>query len=336
MSRRRRRSARLGITVLACSPAALLLAWPQALGAQRAPVIAQLLAFRAPLALALALLAVIAVLIALRKRSSVAAGLAIILTATSLTNGAVLVARGSGSTLPEGDLTVLVWNTQGGATSPDDVARLALSVQADVVSLPEMDEDAAAEVVRLLAQQGRAMTPATTRVIDGSEEPSWIPTSLLVAERMGAYRRDETAGSTPGLPSGLWRPVDGTGPAIAAAHPAPPLSESIDDWRAGLRWIAEQCDSLGPDVIVAGDLNATVDHLSGLGTGSGLVGACADASVQAGAGAAGTWPATVPALLAAPIDHILVGSAWTVRGVRVFDGRGGSDHRPIVAVLTRR
>lgn len=46
----------------------------------------------------------------------------------------------------------------------------------------------------------------------------------------------------------------------------------------------------------------------------------------------------MPAALAAPIDHVLVGSAWIVRGFEMptdFDD-AGSDHRPVVAVLSRR
>ena len=108
------------------------------------------------------------------------------------------------------------------------------------------------------------------------------------------------------------------------------------EWRAGLQWIAAQCNA--PNVIVAGDLNATVDHLSGIGANSGaLIGECQDAAVQANAGAVGTWPATIPAWLATPIDHVLVGSAWTVRGFTVVTSTaGGADHRPIVAVLDAR
>jgi hypothetical protein len=95
---------------------------------------------------------------------------------------------------------------------------------------------------------------------------------------------DTTAGSTPGVPSGLWRPADGTGPTLVAAHPLPPLPLIVDEWSAGIDWVARQC--VGADVIL----------------------------------------------------HVLVGSAWSVRGFEVrtdFDD-AGSDHRPVVAVLARR
>lgn len=314
-------------------PLAVLFSWPQAFGAQRAPVIAQLISFRAPLALGLAVVAVIAGIIALlRHRWGVSAAMAMVLSMTAAANGAVLLQRGSSAELPEGDLTVVAWNTQGGATSPADVARLVLDVDADIVSLPETDEHAAAEIVRILAAGGVRMTPDTTRA---DNDYSGIPTTVLIAEALGEYRIDAAAGSTPGLPSAVWRPVEGTGPTIVGAHPLPPLFAHREDWDAGLRWIASVCDA--PDVIVAGDLNATVDHMSGLGVDGALIGGCDDAALAAGDGATGTWPSDAPTWAAAPIDHVLIGSAWTSRGARVITSfNAGSDHRPIVTVLDER
>ena len=328
------------VTLVLGLPVTVLLVWPQAFGAQQLPGVAQLIAFRAPLALALLVagLVALAALLVSRRRSrtvaSIAAGIAIVLLVAAAGNAGVLLARGSSETspqeLPYGDLTVLVWNTQGGATSPADVAALVLEVRADVVSLPEMDEDAAAEVTRLVAMDGIQMTASTTRAVAGSLEESWIPTSLLIADWLGAYELDEAAGSTPMLPSGVWRPVDGEGPVLVAVHPAPPLPESMTDWRAGLQWVTTQCRTLGSDAIVAGDFNATIDHLD--------LGHCQDAAAHANTAAAGTWPSTVPSWLASPIDHVLAGPAWAVLDAQVVtpSGRGGTDHRPIVAVLEAR
>ncbi|MFB7250824.1 endonuclease/exonuclease/phosphatase family protein [Microbacterium sp. NPDC056234] len=323
------------LTLLLGIPVLLLLAWPQALGAQRAPVIAQLIAFRAPLALGLAVLAITAAVIArLRRRWAVAAAVALVLASTAVLNGAVLMHRGGDASgkLPEGDLTVLVWNTQGGAAPPADVADLVVEVGADIVSLPETDAEATAEIVRLLAARAVRMTPGT---VHSNNEYSWIPTSVLIAEELGEYSPDPDAGSTPGLPSGVWRPVDGEGPTIVAAHTSPPLPGSMDDWDAGLRWIADACDAT--DTIVAGDLNATVDHLAGLGVDDALVGRCDDAPTGTTAGPAGTWPADAPAWIGARIDHVLVGRSWTVRRTTTVPSTdGGSDHRAVVAVLDAR
>lgn len=321
------------VVLTAAAMVVLLLSWPQAVGAQRLPGVAQLIAFRGVLAVGFAVLTVIAGIAALirrRRRPVIALTLAVMLAAGAAVNGGVLAARGPGSdALPGGDLVVMVWNTQGGATTPDEIARVAAEAHADVVSLPETDEDAAAEVARLLAEDGIDMTPHTVG------ERWEIPTSLLVADRLGEYRLDRGAGSAPGVPSGVWRKTTGDGPAtIVAAHPLPPLPSMMGEWWAGLEWIAGVCDS--PDVVVAGDLNATNDHLTGLGAEGHLIGGCDDAASNAGGGAAGTWPSTVPEWIAAPIDHVLHGLAWRSAGVQTPDTRsGGSDHRPIVAVLDR-
>lgn len=314
---------------------ALALVWPQGLGAQRMFGLAQVIAFRAPLGLGLLAVALVAGAAALllrrraaRVRRLLVAGTAIVALAAAGNLTALLVRgqAGTGSTgLRDGDLTVLVWNTQGGATSPAEVAELVLSTRADVVSLPEMDQEAAAEVARRVGAGGIHMTAATTTTVAETSTPSWIPTSLLVADRLGAYRLDASAGTTRGLPSGVWRPVDGTGPTVIAAHPAAPLPDGMDDWRAGLDWVRAKCRSPRPDLILAGDLNATADHLD--------LGACRDAAVEARAAATGTWPSTTPPWLAAPIDHVLVGPAWTVRDVRVIDATGGTDHRALAVVL---
>lgn len=322
------------LTLLVGVPLAVLFAWPQAFGLHAMLIVTQLIAFRTLVAVGLGLGALVFAAIALRRRRwGIAAGIAIVLGVASAANAGVLLVRGTGGDLPDGGLTVMAWNTQGGAASPKSIARVVLEVDADIVSLPETDESAAVEVARLLAAEGRAMTASTAYGLTGY---SSIPTSLLVADELGAYRIDDSAGSTPVIPSAVWRPVTGEGPTIVAAHPYPPLPWAMGRWRAGLEWVAQQCDS--PDVIVAGDLNATVDHLSGLGVDGGVVGGCRDAATEAGAGAVGTWPIEMPTALASPIDHVLVGDAWRVRGAKVLTSAddAGSDHRPIVAVLDAR
>jgi endonuclease/exonuclease/phosphatase (EEP) superfamily protein YafD len=293
--------------------AAWIVVWPQGIGIHRLPFIANVISLRGILALGFAVLALVAGAIAMRRRRwGVSAALAIALVTCSLGNGGVLLLRGWGGAMAaDGDLTVVAWNAYGGGASPDSIARLVRETGADVVSLPETDSFA---------------------VAPGGET---IPTSILISTALGPYARDASVRSTPGLPSGVWRSVDGTGPTLIAAHPMPPLPQVVDQWGEGLRWMAARCAE--PNVLVAGDLNATVDHFAGLGTGGGVIGGCRDAAAEAGSAAAGTWPVRLPVGLAAPIDHVLVGNAWRVRSFTVltgFDG-AGSDHRPIVATLTR-
>ncbi len=316
---------------------AVIVVWPQGVGIHRLPVIANAIALRGVLALGVAVAAVlVGALAVLRRRWGMSAALAISLAAAAVGTGAVVLARSvplpAQDTRTGDELTVLSWNAYGGGASAEIVAGLIRETGADVVALPETDAFAAARIVRLLAADGVSMHHATIAAAPGGES---IPSSLLVSTALGPYARDTAVGSTPGLPSAVWRPVEGGGPAIVVAHPMPPLSDVVDQWNAGLEWVAARCTER--DVIVAGDLNATLDHFTGLGVDGGAIGGCRDAAAERGRAAAGTWPVRLPISLAAPIDHILAGPAWRVTG---FDVRGdmddaGSDHRPIVATLER-
>ncbi len=313
--------------------AAFLVVWPQGFGIHRLPFVANAISLRALLALGFGILALLVTGLAVwRRRWSVAAALAIALAAASLGNAAVLLARGGGTPPQPGELTVAAWNTYGGSVTPETIARMVRETGADVVSLPETDAVAAAEVVGILEREGISMTHDTVAATPDGET---IPTSILISRALGAYELDAGVGSTVGLPSGVWRSVDGSGPTLVAAHPMPPLSEVTDQWERGLEWIAARCAE--SDVIVAGDLNSTVDHFTGLGVDGGTIGGCRDAAAEAGSAAAGTWPVRLPVGLAAPIDHVLVGSAWRVNGFAVLEAfdDAGSDHRPLVATLTR-
>jgi endonuclease/exonuclease/phosphatase family metal-dependent hydrolase len=104
-------------------------------------------------------------------------------------------------------------------------------------------------------------------------------------------------------------------------------------WRSGLLWLADRC--AGDNVIVAGDLNSTLDHYTALGVDGGDVGRCRDAARATGNAAVGTWPTSFPQLLGAPIDHVMATDDWEVVGFRVIGSRDGegSDHRPVLAQL---
>jgi endonuclease/exonuclease/phosphatase (EEP) superfamily protein YafD len=304
---------------------AVLVTWPQIVGLHRTFGFTQLIAFRAELALGFGALALLTVLIAVLARRrlvlrSIAVGLALGLVAAALGNGTVLASRGwadpSSADAATGDLVVASWNTQYSAVPPEQIARLVEETGADIVSLPETDEQTATAAAEALASSGHPMTVHST---GGS-----VPTSLLIAEDLGTYEHDASAGS------GLWRPATGDGPVIVAAHPLPPIRSTMTDWREGTAWATSFCSE--PGVIVAGDLNATLDHLSG------MLGQCRDAAAEADVAALGTWPTSALRSLAAPIDHVLVGSAWDVTGFQVSTGfdDAGSDHRPVVATLTQR
>lgn len=332
---------RLLAAVVTLALAALLLVacWPQLLGLERVIGVAQLVSLRGLAAFITLLVAVLLTLIALLTPQGrrFFAGLAVILLAFSVISTGVLAVRGFGDTafqtLAPGDIVVLGWNTLGDAPGTEAIAALALEQEADVVALPETSEEAADAIAALLAASGRPMQVLGVQFDAISKARS---TRVLISDDLGEYTIDETVGNTPTLPSVVAVPVDGDGPTIIAAHPVAPVPGEMSGWRAGLDWLAERCNDPASDVIVAGDLNSTLDHWASLGSDIGL-NACRDAARATGNAAVGTWPTRMPALLGAPIDHVLATAAWQVVGFRVIESLdgSGSDHRPVVAQLRR-
>ena len=86
---------------------------------------------------------------------------------------------------------------------------------------------------------------------------------------------------------------------------------------------------------MAGDFNATVDHMGALGVDGGTLGLCHDTASETGNGAVGTWSTEMPALLGAPIDHVMASSDWKATGSLVLRSLADStsDHRPLIVQL---
>lgn len=322
-------------SALAIVIAALLFvgSWPQLFGLHRTLVFAELVALRGLIAaIALVLIVALAVVAALsRSLRPVAAALAIALAVVVAINAAVLATRGFGDPgLPDvqaGDVRVLSWNTLGDVPGTGVIAGLAIEHDADVLSLPETSEAEAEAVAASLADAGRPMQVFARASGDLRAQS----TALLVSEALGRYAVDDAIGSTPRLPTVVARPVDGAGPTLVAAHPVAPLPRFLDEWEAGLEFLAELCRE--PGVVLAGDLNATLDHFEGLREPDAHLGACVDGAAATGNGALGTWPTRLPELLGAPIDHVMAAPEWEVVGFRVLDADAGSDHRPVLAHL---
>lgn len=327
------------VAVVVLAAALVLLAWPQLLGLQRLPVIAQATSLRAALAGVAVLCIVLGVLIAIMwpRIRRAAATVAVLLLAFVLIQAAVLGTRGWGATGFEpkqpGDVTVLAWNTFGDSTPVETVAELVLEEGADVVVLPETTADFARQVATAVQPGGVEMTVHAVAMDEVLKARS---TSVLVSTELGEYARDDTVGTTDRLPSVVLVPVDGRGPTIVGAHPVAPVPGAMVGWRQGLTWLAARCAS--PNTIVAGDLNSTLDHYVGLDPATerlGGLGGCLDGARETGNAAVGTWPTDVPAVLGAPIDHVMATDDWRFVGFRVVDtlDGAGSDHRPVVAQL---
>lgn len=315
----------------------LLLAWPQLLGLQRAPWVAQLVSLRG-LEIAVAAIIVIALgfiaVLAPPLRRFVAS-LAVLLLVFAAVNTAVLATRGFGNlgfeTENDSSVTVLAWNTLGDAPGAAAIAELAITSEADVVALPETTAATGLEVADAMAASGRPMQAFTIAFDEISKARS---TTLLISEDLGSYAVDRQEPNSLVLPTVIARPVDGSGPTIMAVHLVAPLPGEFDHWQQDLAWIASACDE--PNVIIAGDFNSTLDHFGGLAKADGAtLGECVDSANATDNAGVGTWPTSLPALLGAPIDHVMYTPNWSVTGMRVIENydKFGSDHRPVLAQL---
>ncbi len=240
---------------------------------------------------------------------------------------AVQVARGwAGQRMSSqpADLVVLGFNTLGPATDASAIAALVQAEGAQLVALPETAADTAHRAVERLAAAG-----LTYEMFSDTGEYD-NPTSVLIRSDLGPYRFS----AVPDAGFGTIRasPMAGSGPEFVAVHTLPPRRAFGPRQAGWLRTVrkAVALAASGDNVVVAGDFNATRDHepLRDLGP-------CADAAEVTGRGAEGTWPARLPTVLAARIDHVLYTRArWravATRTVRV----AGSDHRALIAHLVK-
>ncbi len=326
------------LTVLGASLVALVVVWPQPFGLQRLPVIAQAVSLRGAAIVAALFVLIVMTLLAAVIRSSrrVLGALGIVVAIFCIVSVVVLATRGVGdaSFQRKGphDITVLSWNTLGDAPGAKVIAQLAMETDADIVSLPETTSETAAEVAEMMRAGGHPMWAHTFHYDLISKARS---TSLLTSVELGNYVVDTDHRTTNVLPSIVATPVNGEGPTIVAVHAVAPIPSELNHWKLDLTWLAQACS--GPNVIMAGDFNSTLDHFDGLGTRAGAtLGNCVDAGDVTGNAAVGTWPTSMPPLLGAPIDHVMATPGWHITGMRVIANRdgSGSDHRPIVVQLS--
>ncbi len=327
------------LVTLAALVALVILAWPQAVGLEDSWLVAQAVALRgATVVIALAAAIVFALLSLARPLRVLAGGLAGVLIVYCLAVTGILALRGAGSSTPdaaqEGDVTVLSWNTLGDEPGAQRIADVAVREGADVVMLPETSHETGLDVALAMREAGHPMWVHTVAFDQISKARS---TTVLISPDLGEYdllsSGENRGDNTSVLPSAVLEPTDGEGPRIVAVHAVAPMKTQMQNWRDDLAWLADQCAT--GSVIMAGDFNATIDHMFSHGVDGGDLGRCADAAVSGGSGAVGTWHTEWPALVGAPIDHVMATADWRVRAVHVVRDQdaAGSDHRPIVATL---
>ncbi|MCU1507965.1 MAG: endonuclease/exonuclease/phosphatase family protein [Glaciihabitans sp.] len=335
-----RRVVAASVLVLVCL-FLLVALWPQLFSLERVLGIAQLVSLRAASACVAAVVAVVLVVVAVAVPSArrFTGSLALLFVVYCALTLAVLTSRGFDSKpLPaatSSDLTVLSWNTLGNAPGQQEIARVALASSADIVVLPETTSGTGNAVAALMAASGHPMYAYSRHfdVISPSRS-----TTLLISQKLGRYTVDKTRGNTSTLPTVIARPHNPALPTIVAVHAVSPTISEMTHWSADLTWLAQQC--VAPNLIMAGDFNATVDQLNhgSSRTPGSTFGDCTDAGVTTHSAAIGTWPSQLPPVLGTQIDHVFSTRNWVARGMKVLtseDGTG-SDHRPILVRLAVR
>ncbi len=325
--------------------ATAIVTWPQFFHLEQTFPLTQIVASRGVLVLAFGAILVLALLLLIaRPLRGFAASIAIVALIGAGASAAIGAVRGiEPSGLPEKTSTsvrVLAWNTAGEAVSADEIARTIMAQQADIVALPETTETAGEDIALKLRAAGHPMWVHHVQFRpDVQKGPDSWQTTVLIAPSLGDYSVIESSAdgssNTGSVPSAVVMPVDGAGPTVVAVHTVAPRKEDMAGWSSDLRWVADQCPA-GKNVILAGDFNATLDHMAGLGTDGGNMGACRDAASRSGSGGLGTWPTSLPELAGAPIDHVMATAQWRASGSEVLPGSAhGSDHRALVAQLER-
>jgi endonuclease/exonuclease/phosphatase (EEP) superfamily protein YafD len=323
------------ILVVALSALLLVFVWPQMFGLESAPVIAQIVALRGlDVAIALAAVVVLLLLAAVRPIRRLAVALAVPLAVFVVASLVILGVRGFGggtSLRATSDITVLSWNTKGAAPGAADIAKLALAQHADVIALPETTQQVGVSIAGIMKAAGRPMWVLSAT--HGNVYRSHA-TTLLVSSALGSYKVADDVGDTSISSTVVAKADNGTSPTLIAVHAVSPKPQEMRNWRSDLNYLSTICT--GSNLIMAGDFNATLDHLRSLSTRSGAdFGGCTDAGGAAGAAAVGSWPSNLPTMLGAQIDHVMYGSGWKIGSMHVItsEDAAGSDHRPIVATL---
>jgi endonuclease/exonuclease/phosphatase (EEP) superfamily protein YafD len=311
----------VGIRRLVAWPlAAACLAWAavRLLGLERGFPLVPLVAYT-PLA-AVGAVAVALLAAALRQWAAalVAAMVAIALVAVVAPRAIGGPSGAEGGSGPE--LRVLTANLQYGGASAEALVALVRRTDADVLSVQELDAEAAAA---LDAAGLRTLLPERlVRVADGT-----LGTGLYA--RAALRPRPGPAGTTNPLSAATMAVPGAPRVELVAVHPAAPAGpERIGGWRRDLRALPA-ARAAGPVRILAGDFNATLDHAELrrlLETGY------EDAAAAVGAGLAATWPAGRRLPPPVTIDHVLADRRCGVRGVEVHS-IPRTDHRAVLAEL---
>jgi len=229
------------------------------------------------------------------------------------------------------EVRVMTSNLRLGRADPARVVGLAVTGGVDVLVLQEVTPQALAGLRE--AGIGRGFGHRAGRPAAGATGTMVFSRARLSAvrrlpTRFGSYALDVRLPQVPGARGGRVH--------LLAVHPRPPVGTAAG-WRADQVTVRRAARGLAGPTVVAGDLNATMDHapmreLVGRGF--------RDAATEARSRWQPTWPSagvvsrfgvSVPPLLA--IDHVLVDEVLRAVATRSYPVPG-TDHRALVATLS--
>lgn len=218
-------------------------------------------------------------------------------------------------------LTVLSFNVYEGNADVTELAALVRAQRPDLIALPEAGSRFARRLAPLLEPLGYHLHWSVS--FDTRDVGNVV---LAVADRLGPVAVQPTDAAAP------FPYVQVSGGELgelrfAAVHTQAPVAWAIPRWKSDLALLRQWCAGPTP-AIVAGDLNATLDHSALRAAMAG----CSDAAEQRGEGLVPTWgPSDRTRAVGPQIDHVL---ATAGIGAQTFSVHAlpGSDHR---AILTR-
>ncbi|MER5265827.1 endonuclease/exonuclease/phosphatase family protein [Actinosynnema sp. NPDC002837] len=216
------------------------------------------------------------------------------------------------------EVTVMAANLLVGMADAEAVVAAVRAHDVDVLTLQELTP----EMVRDFERAGLDEVLPYRHFLD---EPGGSGSGI--ASRYPVFPRTLTPPSTL-RQAGALVDVPGEDIEVLSVHPLPPVVDAgPESWQRDMAGLPER-ELDGPVRVLAGDFNATLDHV---GLRRLLNTGYADAADQVGAGMNPTWPAGALWPPPVAIDHVLVDERCPVEEFTVVD-IPGSDHR---AVLTR-